>query len=344
MFPKKIKKKISLTPQKTLYNRRVELLDKINKDGTYLPKSLLHSDIDGGFLRFVNEQLECVVAGQKIPVVDIIVTSQNWSQFTETWSFQDYDKNVSPPFITVVRNLDVQYSKSPLVYTIPVRKQFYYATVPNYDGDRIQYDVYKIPQPVPVDVKFQVKIICNRMRELNEFNKIVNQKFSSRQAYQEINGHYIPIIVDNISNESVLDLEKRKYYIQTYDMTVLGFLLDENEFEVTPAISRALQLYEVSTDLKRGKGTLNPKNKDKYPTEILYVTGNTSVSEMFYQNVNLNFEGSTNVESFDVYINNTYFGSDLSFVQINYGDTLRVDITKSDTNKESTIDFSTTIL
>jgi hypothetical protein len=182
------------------------------------------------------------------------------------------------------------------------------------------------------------------MRELNEFNKIVNQKFSSRQAYQEINGHYIPIIVDNISNESVLDLEKRKYYIQTYDMTVLGFLLDENEFEVTPAISRALQLYEVSTDLKRGKGTLNPKNKDKYPTEILYVTGNTSVSEMFYQNVNLNFEGSTNVESFDVYINNTYFGSDLSFVQINYGDTLRVDITKSDTNKESTIDFSTTIL
>ena len=49
-LPKKIKKTIPLTPQKTLMGRREELLDKINKDGTYLPKSLLHADLDRGFL------------------------------------------------------------------------------------------------------------------------------------------------------------------------------------------------------------------------------------------------------------------------------------------------------
>ena len=49
-LPKKIKKFIPLTEPKTLMGRREELLDKINRDGTYLPKSLLHADLDRGFL------------------------------------------------------------------------------------------------------------------------------------------------------------------------------------------------------------------------------------------------------------------------------------------------------
>ena len=57
-LPKKIKKNIPLTTQKTLLTRREELLEKINKDGTYLPKSLLHADLDRGFLDFVKEDFE----------------------------------------------------------------------------------------------------------------------------------------------------------------------------------------------------------------------------------------------------------------------------------------------
>ena len=56
-FPKKIKKDINLYPEKTLYPRRVELLDKINEHGTYLPKSILHADLDRGFLDFVRDDL-----------------------------------------------------------------------------------------------------------------------------------------------------------------------------------------------------------------------------------------------------------------------------------------------
>ena len=68
-LPKKsnIKKHIPLTESKTLLPRRYELLDKINKDGTYLPKSLLHADLDGGFLNFVKTDLQTIVDGKKIP-------------------------------------------------------------------------------------------------------------------------------------------------------------------------------------------------------------------------------------------------------------------------------------
>ena len=61
----------------------------ITKDGTYLPKSLLHADLDRGFLDFVKEKFNIVSEGKKIPVVDILITTQNWSQFVETWDFQN---------------------------------------------------------------------------------------------------------------------------------------------------------------------------------------------------------------------------------------------------------------
>ena len=80
------------------------------------------------------------------------------------------------------------------------------------------------------------------MREANTLNQRVMETFASRQAYQVIKGHYIPIINDGFTDESSLDLEKRKYYIQKYEFTMMGFLMDENEFEVSPAISRTFQM------------------------------------------------------------------------------------------------------
>ena len=43
-FPKQIKKTLPLVPKKILSERREQLLEYINKDGTYLPKSVLHAD------------------------------------------------------------------------------------------------------------------------------------------------------------------------------------------------------------------------------------------------------------------------------------------------------------
>ena len=184
-------------------------------------------------LDFVKNDLEMTAEGKKVNPVDIIITTQNWSQFAETWDFQDLDKNIKPPFIATVRNPDVKYGTNPsLQYTIPNRKQFYYAKVPTWDGQRKGMDIYKIPQPVPVDITYNIKIFCTKMRHLNEFNKLVLQKFSSRQAYTFVKGHYVPIILNGISDESVLDIEKRKYYVQNYEFLMMGFLIDEEEFQV----------------------------------------------------------------------------------------------------------------
>ena len=43
------------------------------------------------------------------------------------------------------------------------------------------------------------------------------------------------------------------------------------------------------------------------------------------------------VFSYDVYINNNYYGSNPNMIQINNGDMLKFDITKNDSSDESTI-------
>jgi len=342
----KIKKHLPLSPEKILFERRQQLVDMINKDGTYLPKSLLHADLDRGFLDFVKEDLKCVVEGKIIPAVDIIVTTQNWSQFIETWDFQNIDKNTEPPFITTIRQPEVKYGTNPaILYNIPNRKQYFYATVPTWDGNRKGMDVYTIPQPVPVDITYQVKIICNRMRELNKFNQIVIEKFASRQAYRNIKGHYIPIIMGDISDESVMEIEKRKYYIQNYTFTMLGFLIDEDEFEVSPAVSRVIQIMEIDQTKKRKlRPEKKPGNKSSLDFDFDYSLGVNTLSQIFYYNGDFIITKIDNITSYDVFINNEFYGSNIPSFQLNDKDELRIDIVKDDITKIGKLDFQITIL
>ena len=342
--PKKNKKHIPLTYTKTLYPRRQELVDNINEHGTYLPKSILHADLDGGFLSFVKNDLKTIVEGKTIPMIDILMTTQNWSQFTETWNFQNLDKNVEPPFITVVRVPEVKYGTNPaLLYNIPNRKQYFYAKVPTWDGQRQGMDIYKIPQPVPVDISYTVKIMCNRMRELNEFNKNVLEMFASRQAYTTIKGHYIPIIAGNISDESVMEIEKRKYYIQSYEFTMLGFLIDENDFEVSPAITRVLQVVEFDTKIKK-KRIKTDDVQSSMSSMFTYPTGVVTFTQVFDYTANITLGDLLNISSFDVYINDDFYGSDLSEILINTNDSLKIDITKKDISKESLINLNNVLI
>ena len=340
-LPKQVvKPTLPLVPKKTLSARREQLLEYINADGTYLPKSVLHADLDRGMLDFVKTELQVVTAGSIVPMIDILITTQNWAQYTETWTFTDMDYNPNPPFITVVRTPEVKYGTNPsLQYTIPNRKQFYYASVPTWNGNEQGMDIYTIPQPVPVDITYNVKIVCNRMRELNELNKIVMQKFSSRQAYTFIKGQYVPIVLNNISDESQMTIDSRKYYIQNYEFTMLGYLIDEDEFEVKPAIQRVTQLMEVETSTRSRRRNIYPQNPDEFNFNFLYVSGTTSLNDRIDFTANMNFVSSNNIDTYDVYINGDYYGADVQIIQITTNDTLRIDVTKTDGTQEGNILF-----
>jgi hypothetical protein len=49
--------------------------------------------------------------------------------------------------------------------------------------------------------------------------------------------------------------------------------------------------------------------------------------------------GTTNVDSFDVYINGDYYGSDLNLIQLNTNDIILIEVNKETVGQEANIDF-----
>lgn len=337
-LPKKVKKHLPLVPEKVGRERRLELLEKITNDGTYLPKGVLHADLDRGVLDYVKNDLKMFSAGKSVPVIDKIITNQNWAQFTTTWNFKDLDKNLKLPFITTVRMPEVKYGTiQGGLANIPSRKHFHYYTVPTWNGERKGADVYKIPQPIPVDIKYNIKLFCNRMSEINEFNKIMMQAFTSKQSYVNIKGHYMPLALDEVSDESSKELEKRKYYIANYSITLKGFLLDEEEFQISPALTRQVSMFEVDVLNKSRRVNPQPPRPDNFDLDITFVSGNTQLSELFNYTADIIVENTTNVASYSVYINNLYVGGNLNKIQINNGDTLKIIVVKTDNTQTAAI-------
>lgn len=327
-LPKKIKNHLPLIPEKFGKERRQEMIEDVTDNGTFLPKGVLHADLDRGMLDFVKDSLKLVVDQNLVPTIDKIITNQNWAQFVTSWDFKDLDNNVSLPFVATVRTPEVKYGTFiGGAANIPSRRQFFYYTVPNWDGQRKGATVYKIPQPVPVDITFNVKLFCNRMRELNDFNKIVMQTFTSKQAYTQIKGHYIPIVLESVADESAKDIEKRKYYISSYSFIMKGILIDEEEFQTSPAISRQVTMFEVDPKIKSKKITPHPPRPNFFDLDLTFVSGVTQISEVFKYSVDLKINQQENLincynVSFTSSTSNTLIFTDCSGTIITSGLTI----------------------
>jgi hypothetical protein len=126
---------------------------------------------------------------------------------------------------------------------------------------------------------------------------------------------------------------------------MLGYLIDEEEFEVKPAISRVVQLFEVDTQVPKGlRAQTIPSNPDEFTYKLLYTSGNTSlIDDQVDYRVDLTFISSLNVLSYQVFINGDFYGENISPIQLNTGDILEVRITKN-TSGESVIEFESKLV
>jgi len=302
-IPKR-KTNIQIYSEKILTDRRQELLDNITKNDPYLPDSILHDDLDRGLLDYVIKNFKVVSDNKQIPVIEKILTIQRWAEFTNNWEFTDEDGVVQLPFISIIRKPDVQFGTNPSVQrTIPDRHQFYYSVVQTWNGNEKGADVYKIPQPIAVDITYDVTIICNKFRDVNKFNKIVLQHFASRQDYTMVKGHYIPIVLDKIEDNTPMQtLDGRRFYVQTYQFTMLGFLIDSDEFEVKPAISRAILTDEIIVEGRPNKSI----KQTIIDISMASFTGNNSqiifsVGEPIGILFNITINGLTQMEGVDYF-------------------------------------------
>jgi hypothetical protein len=287
-----------------IQNNRQRLLDNITKSDTYLPDSVLHDDLDKGMLEYVKKNFVVVSDGERIPVIEKILTIQRWGEFSNNWNFSDDDGNIKLPFIAVIRKPDVQPGTNPSVQrTIPDRKTFYYQSVPTWDGNKKGADIYKIPQPVAIDITYEVVFVCNKFQDTNLFNKIIMQKFSSRQSYTLVKGHYIPIILQSNDDSTPMEtIDGRRFYIQNYKFIMLGLLVDKEEFEVKPAMSRFLLMTEFIQDKNYKKKF---ESKDINVKTVSFTANGTdtvfSVGESISELLNVGINGLIQEKDVDYY-------------------------------------------
>ena len=118
-IPKKFLKNINITPPSRNHERRMELWQEgMDASGTFVPKGGLYEDMDRDLIKLIEDELSISVEGKKVPV--FFLTIQRWAEFARTWQFTDKDRNVQMPFITIVRNPDIQFGTNPVTqYTIP---------------------------------------------------------------------------------------------------------------------------------------------------------------------------------------------------------------------------------
>ena len=57
----------------------------------------------------------------------------------------------------------------------------------------------------------------------------------------------------SLLSRNIEDLEKRRFYVQLFEMKLAGYILDESKFKVIPAINRTLTVLEVVEKPKTDK-------------------------------------------------------------------------------------------
>jgi hypothetical protein len=332
-LPKKNKKNIDIK-RTDLKGGPKQYIDQfLGQNKQFLPRSVDIADLDNGFVGFVENDLGIELKGEKVPIH--FLTLQRWNEFAKLWPNTDKYKNMKIPFVSIVRRPNPDTGTNPADFKIPIRKNFPYMQIPVWDGNRNGTDIYGIPNPVGIDMVYTVRFFSYRMRELNKLTQKVLQTFASAQAYVNIKGHYFPIMLESIGDESQIDdLEGKRFYVQSYEMKLMGYLVDEEEFDVKPAINRVF----VTTELENKK--LKPVlktikddvNNDKSLKIVIQFLPSAPTSLTFKTDNKTNFStiNLTNVDTYTIRKNGTIIS--LPFV-VEPTDEIIVDIVKTDSNK-----------
>ena len=197
--------------------RRENLAKEVLKDSTPLPQYVEYEDIDKEFERWVSEDLDISFENQKLPTY-LMLSNQRFSEYMQSWQNVDDKKNLILNFKTITRE------NNPKAGTIvgetrniPGNIDFLMKRVQAVDKSGHRYYIdYRVKQPFSIDLLYTVSIFTNKYQLLNEFNIIMNEKFKAINCYIRPNGHFMPMKLTDISDESEYNIDDRRYYSQSY--------------------------------------------------------------------------------------------------------------------------------
>lgn len=291
--------------------RRKNLMKEVTKDATPLPQPLEYEDIDKEFFRWVDDDLSISFEDSKLPTF-LMVSNQRFSEYMQSWEHVDEKKNLILNFKTITReNNPKPGSIIGETRNIPGDIDFLMKRVKAMDRKGNRYFIeYRVKQPFAVDLIYTVSIFTNKYLLLNQFNQLMNDKFKAIDCYIRPNGHFIPMKLNDISDESEYNLDDRKFYSQSYNITVMAYIMPKESFSAVEVPYLKIEGFEGD---KRTKTTVEEIicDDDKYnPYEYTNIMVSTTVpndksSSEF--NIDCDFKSYkmkiSNIKYFELYVN-----------------------------------------
>lgn len=213
--------------------RRRNIAKEPLKDSTPFPNPLEYKDIDEEFKRWVEEDLDISFEGSRLPTITLF-SNQRFSEYMQSWASVDDKKNLLLNFKTITRQNNPQGGTTwGDTRNIPGKHYVLLQRVERQDDTGRSYYVdYKMLQPFAIDLIYTISIVTNKYEMLNEFNQLVNEKFKAIDCYIRPQGHFIPMKLTEISDESEYSIDNRQFYSQSYNITVMAYIITKDSFVV----------------------------------------------------------------------------------------------------------------
>ena len=251
-LPKKVKLTLDVNPPKigTDYlhygmDRIEELMRATDTKTKYLPRTILLEDLDQALFNYVNlDNMKCTIENKVVPT--FYLDNDRWGEFSKTWRFTDNDKNVPTPYITV-RRIDKQAgTRLGTKFRIPQPRKFRYLDVPILDEGEVIYLRFKMPEPVNVDMTYEVALFTKYRVDVNQYDEQVLKNFASRQDYLFIKGNPLPLLFEGFAEANPIEnIDGDRFFVSKYALKILGFIQDEKEFEIVKTTRRPRMSYVV---------------------------------------------------------------------------------------------------
>lgn len=320
--------------------RRKELIDGIKKDSTFIPQSVTYRDIDEDFKRWVEEDLKITSDnGVEFPTMSLY-SNQRFSEYAQTWKYTDKDNNILLNFKTVNRKNNPEYGNIiDKKYNIP-GERFYLMQrklVLDDNGTESIMDL-KMKVPVSIDFMYKLSVFTQKYQLINDFNCMVNNRFQSRQCYIRPNGHYMPMTLEGISDESEYSIDDRQFYSQSYDIKVMGYVIGDDDYVVEEHPLKFGVKIGVDTDgVNASSVEIDDTNPDDITLTIDFPVGSTVSKFTIDTDFLCGVDKIDNIlGNYRIFINDTLADKD-SKMDIRDGDEIKIMVQKRFSDRKSSI-------
>lgn len=233
MGSREFKNSLPLRDKSYGIERRENLTKEVLRDSSPFPNPLTYKDIDQEFHRWVDEDLSISFEGNKLPTIDLF-SNQRFSEYFQSWENVDDKRNMMLNFKAISReNNPKAGTLNGDSRNIPGERTYLMQRIQARDKNNRPYFIeYRMKQPYTVDLIYKINLVTNKFELLNQFNQMINDKFKAIDCYIRPEGHFLPMKLNDISDESEYNIDDRQFYSQSYSITVMAYIINENDFIV----------------------------------------------------------------------------------------------------------------